>query len=59
MTGVAVGDRDKANAVSQRRVLCGDAAGTLVAIVRMGAERDDVELPVGWRLRLFGSNHTH
>ena len=49
MPGVAIRDRDEANAVPEGRQLRCRAAGLLVAIVLVRAERDDVELSVGRR----------
>ncbi len=43
MAGVAVGDRDEADLVAQRGPFRGRAAGADVAVVRVRAERDDVQ----------------
>src|SRR5206468_5838396 len=51
VTRVAVRDGDEPDVVAQRRPPGRGASGTLVAVVRMRSERDDVEPAVaGWRL---------
>ena len=46
MPGVAVGDRDESHAMAERRVFRGHASGPLIAVVRVRAECDDIELAV-------------
>ena len=52
---VAVGDGDEPHPVAERGVLGGDAARSLITVVRMGAKRDDVQLAIcAGRLRPLG-----
>src|SRR5262249_58190072 len=44
--GVAVGDRDEPHTMTERGVLRRGASGALIAVIRMSAEGDDVQLTV-------------
>ena len=68
VTGVAVGHRDESHLVAERRPLRRRAAGADVAIVRVGAERDDAKRGLRLAVRGYdqsdehqqgGDDHTH
>src|SRR6185295_3449431 len=49
VSSVAIGDGDEPYPVPECGVLGGDAARSLVAVIGMGAKRDDVELAIRTR----------
>jgi hypothetical protein len=54
MARVTIGDRHESNAVAKGRILSRDAAGALIAVVRVRAKRDNIELAV--RTRRLGAS---
>ena len=49
VTRVPVRDRHESDTMAQRRILGSNAARALVTVVRVGAERNDIELAVSAR----------